>query len=178
MGRGRPAKSKIRERMQSIVDALGVTYGYEIHQVYEKTYGPVDLRSMYYHLSKGTDLGEFEEVGIEKAKGAYTWGDESTRKYYILGPKAKKEASEEVLGVVESMDIKKRKPKNFVEWEDVAKKYAEQLREAVSNLDLEDNNLDDVLGDINNVLDWLEGEEIEEVREIKKLKNEAKKNTP
>jgi len=109
--RGRPRKSLIRERMQTIVDALGVTYGYEIYKVYQDAYTSVDLRSMYYHLRKGLVLEEFEEVGVQEVKGEFTWGDTSIRKYYILGPAAKERADDGLHIVVKNFGAELPGPK-------------------------------------------------------------------
>ena len=113
---GRPIKSLIRDRMQQIVDALGVSYGYEIFKVYEGAFSPIDLRSMYYHLRKGMDLDVFELVGVKAEKGAYTWGDFSMRRYYVLGPAATENANDDLHIIVKTLGFGYREPKDYVDW--------------------------------------------------------------
>jgi hypothetical protein len=96
--------------MQGIVDALGVSHGYDIYKVYKDAFEPVDLRSIYYHLAKGTLLKEFKGVGVEKVKGNYTWGKESTRKCYILGPNATQKATDELHIIVKTLGLKYKPP--------------------------------------------------------------------
>ncbi len=111
---GRPVKSKIRDRMQMVVDALGVSYGYEIFKVYQDAFESIDLRSMYYHLNKGVMLGEFKEIGVEVVKGNFTWGDKSIRKYYVLGENAKQKASDDIHIIIKTLGLKYRKPEKFI----------------------------------------------------------------
>ena len=47
------------------------------------------MRSIYYHLKKGVDLGEFKIEKVEKVKGDYSWSGEAEKVYYALGDKAK-----------------------------------------------------------------------------------------
>lgn len=110
---GRPVKSKIRDRMQEIVDALGVTYGYEIYKVYQDAFEPIDLRSMYYHLNKGVSLKEFKEIGVEVVKGNFTWGDKGIRKYYVLGENSTERASDDIHIIIKTLGLKYRKPDKF-----------------------------------------------------------------
>ena len=89
MKRGRPVASEIR---QHIVDILGVMkkgYGYDIYRIYRKVYPKVTSRSIYYHLRKGVETGEFKEAGVVKTEGQYSWGPTAEKIYYELGPNAK-----------------------------------------------------------------------------------------
>jgi hypothetical protein len=83
--RGRPAVSAIRQNMVEILSELGSAYGYEIYRIYIKVYPKVSLRSIYYHLKKGILTEEFEQVGVEKEKGEYSWGETAEKTYYRLG---------------------------------------------------------------------------------------------
>ena len=87
--KGRPVKSKIRQNIIEILFHLKRGYGYEIYKSYVKVYPRVTLRSIYYHLKKGIDLGEFQINKIEKEKGNYSWGAEVEKIYYSLGENAK-----------------------------------------------------------------------------------------
>ncbi len=89
MGRGRPARSEIRERITALLDRLKVSYGYEIYKHYRQLYDKVTSRVIYYHLRKGTETGEFVMVNVGRELGDYTWGDETERVYYSVGPFAK-----------------------------------------------------------------------------------------
>ena len=47
------------------------------------------MRSIYYNLKKGAELGEFKVNKIEKEKGNYSWGNVAEKIYYGLGEAAK-----------------------------------------------------------------------------------------
>jgi len=89
MPRGRPVRSQIRQNVVEILSFLGKAYGYAIYKVYKAVYPKVTLRSIYYHLRKGIQTGEFKVERIEKEKGDYSWGGEAEKIYYALGPQAK-----------------------------------------------------------------------------------------
>lgn len=108
--RGRPVKSKIRDRMQQIVDGLGVAYGYEIYKVYKDAFEPIELRSIYYHLKKGTALGEFRDVGAKEELGVFTWGGASMRKFYTLGPAATQKANDSLHIIIKTLGLEYRDP--------------------------------------------------------------------
>src|SRR3989338_2286736 len=106
--RGRPVKSLIRDRMKEVLAVLGVSYGYEIYKVYRAAFSKITLRSMYYHLNKGVEIGEFNLVGVREEKGSYTWGDKKTRRYYNLKEKGAR-INEELVSVVEDLGLKRKK---------------------------------------------------------------------
>ena len=89
MGRGRPPRSEIRQRIVEILHYLGSGYGYDIHRIYIQLFPPCTRESIYYHLRKGVSIGEFivEEVRLEK--GNYSWGSSVEKTYYSIGPHAK-----------------------------------------------------------------------------------------
>ena len=101
MKKGRPVKSEIRQSMVEILHFIKKAYGYEIYKVYTVIFPKVTLRSIYYHLKKGVDLGEFTISKIEKEKGDYSWGSEAEKIYYSLGPNAKPAGNERVREYVE-----------------------------------------------------------------------------
>lgn len=86
--RGRPVSSVIRQNITEILFFLGKGYGYDIYKTYTAIFPKVTLRSIYYHLRKGIDLGEFEVEKIEKEKGNYSWGEIAEKIYYKLGKNA------------------------------------------------------------------------------------------
>ncbi len=174
MGRGRPPNSPVRDRMQMIVDALGVTYGYEIHKAYEEIFEPIELRSMYYHLKKGVQLNEFEEVGVEKVKGPFTWGDVSIRKYYILGPEAEKRATEEVQKIIENSDFERKEPKEFVSWDKIINEYKQKIEKEIKGATKKEK-AEKLLENIDKILSWLEANSSENIESIKKVREKIKK---
>ncbi len=115
--------------MQQIVDALGVSYGYEIYKVYEGAFSPIDLRSMYYHLRKGVDLGEFELVGVKEERGVFTWGALSMRRYYITGPNASERANDDLHIIVKTLGFGYRELDKYVDWGGFLKEKTQQLKQ-------------------------------------------------
>ena len=89
MPKGRPIKSEIRQNVVEILFFMKQGYGYEIYKAYILIFPKVTMRSIYYHLKKGTALGEFKIERVEKEKGDYSWGGEAEKIYYALGPNAK-----------------------------------------------------------------------------------------
>lgn len=89
MRKGRPTRSQIRQNMVEILNHMKQGYGYDIYKQYVEIFPKVTLRSIYYHLKKGVQLGEFRVHRIEKEKGEYSWGPEAEKIYYMLGENAK-----------------------------------------------------------------------------------------
>ncbi len=89
MKRGRPVQSEIRQNMIEILFFVHEAYGYQIYKIYKNIFPAVTLRSMYYHLKKGVETGEFKKVGIRKDEGEYSWGPSTERIVYGLGDQAK-----------------------------------------------------------------------------------------
>lgn len=172
--RGRPRKSLIRDRMQTIVDALGVTYGYEIYKVYQDTYTSVDLRSMYYHLKKGSELDEFEEVGVQEVKGDFTWGDVSMRKCYILGPNATQRADDGLHIVIKTLGLNYQDPNNFIDWSVFAEKKLEEFQHTFNKIKNKKNakkDLEFLNKRLNSICIWLEDKT--NIKELKGLKKKV-----
>ena len=89
MKRGRPVGSVIRARLVDILYILGKAHGYELYKYYKEIHPPITLRVVYYHLRKGSALGEFHLETIEEEKGEYSWGASAQKITYTLGPNAK-----------------------------------------------------------------------------------------
>jgi len=89
MQRGRPIKSQIRQNIVELLYFMKSDYGYNIWKYYIEIFPKVTMRSIYYHLNKGTKINEFEVEKIEKEKGNYSWGPEAEKIYYQLGKDAK-----------------------------------------------------------------------------------------
>ncbi len=109
MPRGRPVKSQIRQNIIEILYFIKQGYGYEIYKIYREVYPPVTLRSIYYHLRKGKDLGEFKIHKIKSEKGNYSWGPEAEKIYYSLGKEAKPKADIKVKKFLETSKSKRLK---------------------------------------------------------------------
>ncbi len=96
MARGRPIKSQIRQNIVEILYHMGKGYGYDIFKTYKSIFPAVTMRVIYYHLKKGTALGEFKVNEIKKEEGNYSWGNTVEKIYYSLGEKAKPAMDERV----------------------------------------------------------------------------------
>lgn len=107
--RGRPIKSQIRQNIVEILYSLGSAYAYDIYKHYVEIFPKCTLRSIYYHLSKGTDTNEFVISKIVQEKGDYSWGPKAEKIYYSLGPNADPKA----LNVVRKYFEKHPKLKNL-----------------------------------------------------------------
>ena len=86
--RGRPTKSEIRQNIIEFLFVMKRGYGYDIYRAYKEIFPIVTMRSIYYHLKKGTDLREFKVQEIQLEKGDYSWGTEAEKTYYTLGEQA------------------------------------------------------------------------------------------
>ena len=80
--RGRLPGSAIRDNMVEILAVIGQIHGYDLYKHFRKVYGNASLRSIYYHLKKGTELGVFESKGIERIEGNFSWGSGVERKVF------------------------------------------------------------------------------------------------
>lgn len=89
MARGRPVRSEIRQHIVDILHNMGKAYGYEIYKVYRQIFPKISLRTVYYHLQKGLDMGIFKVEEIQREEGDYSWGGTTERKYYSLASEAK-----------------------------------------------------------------------------------------
>ncbi len=103
MPRGRPVKSQIRQNIVDILFYIKEDYGYDIYRLYKALFPKVTMRSIYYHLRKGIDLGEFKVNRVQKEAGDYSWGGEAEKIYYSLGPNAKPSASNELKEKIDKM---------------------------------------------------------------------------
>ena len=88
--RGRKPVSEIRDNIAELLFFAGEAYGYELYKKYLKVFGQkISMRSIYYHLSKGVELGEFAVNRVENIRGSFTWGEGVRRVVFKLGPNAK-----------------------------------------------------------------------------------------
>ncbi len=89
MPRGRKPQSPIRQNIIDMLFFLKEAYGYDLYRNYITIFPKVTMRSIYYHLKKGLDLGEIKISRIQKSQGDYSWGSEAEKIYYGLGENAK-----------------------------------------------------------------------------------------
>jgi len=95
--RGRPAESLIRSNITELLFVLGEAYGYDLYKKYKKVFEQkISLRSIYYHLNKGVELGEFAIKEVQNIKGNFTWGNGVRRVVFKLGANARPVGSIEV----------------------------------------------------------------------------------
>ncbi len=106
--RGRPFKSDIRKNIITILYHLGEGYGYEVSKLYNKIFPKVTMRSVYYHLKRGIELGEIQMKEIKQEQGNYSWGTTVEKTYYSLGKNAHAQPDERVLHAVEEHKQRKK----------------------------------------------------------------------
>ncbi len=86
--RGRPTFSPIRNNLVELIYFMGSSYGYDIYKKYIEIFPKTTMRSIYYHLNKGSKLGVFVVSKVEEVKGDYSWGIGVRRVNFKLGPNA------------------------------------------------------------------------------------------
>ena len=101
MARGRPVKSQIRQNIIELLYFLKEGYGYDLYRLYKEIFPSVTMRVIYYHLKKGTELGEFRVNKIIKENGNFSWGNEVEKIYYSLGKEAQPVGNTRVKEVLE-----------------------------------------------------------------------------
>jgi len=86
---GRKPKSDIRDEMVELLFFLREAYGYELYKKYCQVYDKkVSMRSIYYHLNKGVELGVFNLKEIREVKGEFSWGTGVKQVIFQLGEAA------------------------------------------------------------------------------------------
>jgi len=86
--RGRVVGSVIRDNLVELLHHVSKAHAYALYKQYKKAYGPVSIRSIYYNLSKGKDIGVFEIKEIQKVEGDFSWGPSAQRIIFGLGKSA------------------------------------------------------------------------------------------
>lgn len=89
MHRGRPIGSEIRQNIIDILFYMKKGYGYEIYKIYLALFQRCTNEVIYYHLKKGSQLGELKLSQVKQERGDFSWGPVAEKIYYSLGPKAK-----------------------------------------------------------------------------------------
>lgn len=126
--RGRPLKTETREKIASILAAVGQSYGYELYKFYEQVFGKINLRNLYYNIKKGLELGEFIIVDIRQEVGSYTWGGATQHIYYAVGPYARTYATtDRQKELLKNLPQKETK----IDWLKEVRKKIEEMEESI-----------------------------------------------
>lgn len=95
MGKGRPSKSVVRDRLVEMLFIVGSMTAYDAYKHYLKLFGNVSQRNVYYQLERGEALGIFSRDVVTE-QGEYTWGSSAKKVYYSLTDKAKPHINKDV----------------------------------------------------------------------------------
>lgn len=133
MKRGRPHRSEVRQKMERVVDGLGVGYGYQIYKTYKLAYEKATMRNIYYHLKTGVGLGVFVEIEPEKASGNYTWGGVVERKRYVLGPNATQRTDPKTEDAIKKLGLTHKNPEEMVGWKNTTKEVWEAFEHRLAS---------------------------------------------
>ena len=79
--RGRKPQSQIRQNLIELLYFVSPVTGYTAYKIYSKIFAPCSQRSIYYHLQKGVEYGEFYIASVQDTKGDYSWGTQTTHVY-------------------------------------------------------------------------------------------------
>ncbi|MFT4312295.1 MAG: hypothetical protein ACMXYF_03630 [Candidatus Woesearchaeota archaeon] len=82
MAKGRPLTMQVRKNILALLEENGQLTGYQVHKLYEKQFGQMTQRNIYYHLHKGVDLGLFAIKKVCVETGDYSWGSATQKIYY------------------------------------------------------------------------------------------------
>lgn len=90
VSRGRPVGSSIRQNLVEILYYAKKGYGYQLFKWYRVLFpgSKTTMRSIYYNLHKGVDIGEFKLGPVERRSGNFSWGSESSNVVFVLDSKA------------------------------------------------------------------------------------------
>jgi hypothetical protein len=131
--KGRPVGSIIRNRIAAILNKINVGYGYELYKIYKEFFGQVHIRTIYYNLKKGIEKEEILLFKIEKEIGAYSWGNEVEKIYYIIGPYANIKLPLKDLEIIKKIPINPLKKKLKINWENELKNMSNQLKKEIND---------------------------------------------
>jgi hypothetical protein len=101
---GRKPKSQIRDDIIELLYHIKEAYGYELYKKYCKVYDKkVSIRSIYYHLNKGVELGVFNLKEIRDVKGDFSWGSGAKQVIFQLGANANPKGIKEVYNKLQNI---------------------------------------------------------------------------
>ncbi len=95
--KGRPVRSAIRQNIVELLYYMKEGYGYDIYRHYIAIFPRATMRSIYYHLRKGSLIGEFKVSRVKTESGDFSWGRSTEKTYYALGQNAKPLGSDKVM---------------------------------------------------------------------------------
>ncbi|MCF7798346.1 hypothetical protein K9M74_00415 [Candidatus Woesearchaeota archaeon] len=95
MGRGRPSKSIVRDRLVEIIFVAGKMTAYDAYKHYIRLFGKASQRNIYYQLQRGEAMGIFSRE-VKDEQGDYTWGNTAQKVYYSLTDQAQPRINKEV----------------------------------------------------------------------------------
>ncbi len=105
---GRKPNSEIRKNLVELLFFLKESYGYDLYKKYLAVFNKkVSIRSIYYHLNKGVELGIFQIREIQQVRGEYSWGEKVQRIIFSLGKEANPKGSREVYSKICELKNKK-----------------------------------------------------------------------
>lgn len=131
MNKGRPEGSIVRNRIINILKQIGISYGYELYNLYKELFGQVHMRTIYYNLKKGIEKDEIMVVDVATELGNYSWGDEVQKVYYTTGPFAKTTVSKKDLELINSLKL--RRKELSINWKKEIKRIVDELKDEVNN---------------------------------------------
>ena len=109
---GRKPNSEIRNNLVELLFFLKEGYGYALYKKYIQVFNTkVSIRSIYYHLRKGVELGIFQIKDIEQIRGNYSWGENVQRVVFSLGKEAKPQGIREVYERICALDSENKNKK-------------------------------------------------------------------
>lgn len=165
MKRGRPHRSEVRQRMERVVDGLGVGYGYQIFKVYKAAYEKATMRNIYYHLKTGAGLGVFVEIEPEEAAGNYSWGGRVERKRYILGPNATQKTDVKTEEAIKNAGLSHKNPEEAVGWEKITKEVWDAFQKRIDTSGTSPRDRRTLMEEYGRIRAWLGKNDQQPLRE-------------
>lgn len=106
---GRKPKSDIRTNLVELLFFIKEDYGYDLYKKYISVFDKkVSIRSIYYNLTKGVEIGIFRIKNIEQAHGDYSWGNNVQRVIFSLGKEANPRGLQEIYEKICALDREKK----------------------------------------------------------------------
>ncbi|MBS3064184.1 MAG: hypothetical protein J4472_00015 [DPANN group archaeon] len=102
--RGRVVGSVIRDNIIELLYCMEKSHAYELAKTYKKVFGPISIRSVYYNLKKGLEIGVFEVKEIQKVEGNFSWGTTAQRICYGLTNKAAPKADPKLKDILNKLN--------------------------------------------------------------------------
>ena len=101
---GRKPNSQIREEIVELLHFLKEAYGYELYKKYCHVFNKkVSMRSIYYHLNKGVELGIFNLKEVRNVQGDFSWGSGAKQVIFELGVNARPNISNNVYNKLQEL---------------------------------------------------------------------------